>query len=155
MTLHAETLAALGHLPADAAETDESQGLALDLGAGELGTFPFALLEAFVGLRDVARKRQEHRDGMFGGRDGIAARDIHDNHALSAGGGDIDVVHADAGAPDDLDFFGDRGNDSAVILRLAADNDGVDVRRRLFSGLPEHSFGLDSSLKLAVALEDL
>ena len=43
---------------------------------------------------------------MLGRGDGVASRSIHDDNAVSGGGGNIDVVHADAGATDDLQAAG-------------------------------------------------
>src|SRR5262249_33305429 len=42
----------------------------------------------------------EQGDGVLGGADGVAAGRVHDDDALARGGGDVDVVHADAGAHD-------------------------------------------------------
>ena len=42
-------------------------------------------------------------EGVLRGRDGVAARRIHDDHAASRRGLDIDVIDADAGAADDAE----------------------------------------------------
>ena len=61
---------------------------------------------------------------VLGGADGVAAGRVHDDDALARGGGDVDVVHADAG-PDDgpqlAGVFEQLGGD----LRAAADDDAV------------------------------
>ncbi len=63
---------------------------------------------------------------MLGGGDRVAARDVHDQHAPSRGGHDVDVVHAGAGAPDRLQGIGgldDRAGDPGG----AADQEDVDA----------------------------
>ena len=77
-----------------------------------------------VGGGDEAGDGHEERDGLLGGADGVAAGRVHDDDALAGGGGDVDVVHADAGAGDGPELAGvfeqvggDRG--------AAADDDAV------------------------------
>ncbi len=53
-----------------------------------------------VGGGDEAGDGHEQGDGLLGGADGVAAGRVHDDDALARGGGDVDVVHADAGAGD-------------------------------------------------------
>jgi len=50
-------------------------------------------------------QRQHQRDGMLGGRDGVAERRVHHDDALGCRRRNIDIVDADAGAADDLEVF--------------------------------------------------
>ena len=77
------------------------------------------------GLRDLAGERQHQGDGVLGGRDRIAERRVHHDDALGRGGGDLDIVDADAGAADHLevgrlveDFRGrlGRGADRKAVI---------------------------------------
>ena len=43
---------------------------------------------------------------MFGGGDGIAERRVHHDDAFRGGGGNIDIVDADAGAADHFQILG-------------------------------------------------
>src|SRR5439155_12045837 len=72
----------------------------------EFGPLPFALADADVGGGDVPGQGQEHGDGVLGRADGVAAGRVHDHDAAASGGGDVDVVHADAGANNGLEPAG-------------------------------------------------
>ena len=61
---------------------------------------PICLPEAGVGGGDVPGQGHQQGDGLLGGADGVAAGRVHDDDALARGGGDVDVVDADAGAHD-------------------------------------------------------
>ena len=98
--LHAEPARAIGHDAADVAEAEHAQRAVVELHAHELGLLPLARLHGGRGLRDVARERDQQRDGVLGGRDVVAARGVHHHDAARGGGGDVDVVDADPGAPD-------------------------------------------------------
>ena len=69
-----------------------------------------------VGLRNVARHRQHQGQRVLGHRDGVAARRVHHQHAGGGGGVQIDVVHADAGAPDHAQLRRLRQHVSALTL---------------------------------------
>src|SRR5690606_31254880 len=69
----------------------------------------------------------EHQcDGMLGGGDGVAEGRVHHDDAAARGGGDVDIVDADAGAADHLEVgggsdqllrdLGGRADGEAVIL---------------------------------------
>ena len=53
-----------------------------------------------AGRGNRPRQGQHQREGVLGHRDGVAARRVHHQHAGGGGGGQIDVVDADARAPD-------------------------------------------------------
>ena len=115
---HLEADAARGDDRSDIAAADDPERLAGDLDAHEAVLLPLARLCRRVGGRNLPRQREHQRNGVFGGRDRIAERRIHDDHAARGRGGDVDVVDADARAPDDLQ------------LRCALEQFGRDLRRR-------------------------
>ena len=127
--LHAEGGHPLGDQHADAAEADDAEGLLAQLDAGVLAALPLAVLERGVGRRDVAGGGDEQAAGELGGGDDVGGRRVDDHHAGLGGGGDVDVVEADAGAGDDLELPGG-GDRLRVDLGRAADEDGVDVGDR-------------------------
>ena len=100
--LHAQAERAVGDDGADIAAADHAQRLGGDLDAHEAVLLPLAGLGRGVGLRNFARQRQHQRDGVLGGRDRIAERRVHHDDALGGGGGNFDIVDADAGAADHL-----------------------------------------------------
>src|SRR5439155_498360 len=57
----------LRHQLADAAEPDDADGLAVDLGAGELRPLPGALAQRRVGRGDLTGRRQQQRQRVLGG----------------------------------------------------------------------------------------
>jgi hypothetical protein len=61
---------------------------------------------------------------VFGRRDRVAERRVHDDDAAARGGRDIDIVDADAGAADDLEVG--RGGDQ-LFRRLGGRADGETV----------------------------
>ena len=116
--LHPEADRAAGDLLADPAEAEHAERLPLELDAAPLRPLPAALLERGVRLRDVARERDHQPDGLLGGRDDRRLRCVRDDDAASRRGLDVDVVDADAGAPDHLQ------------VRRALDQVGGELRRR-------------------------
>ena len=129
--LHAEPARAIGHDAADVAEADHAERAVEELHAHELVLLPVARLHRGRGLRDVARERDQQRDGVLGGRDVVAARRVHHDDAARGRGGDVDVVDADPGAPDHAQLAA-RGDHVGGHLGAAADHEpvGVGDRRR-------------------------
>src|SRR5262249_25588018 len=109
------------------------QRLAGELRADELVALPLAAVEAAVGGGHLAGQRQEQGDGVLGGADGVAAGGVHDDDALARGGGDIDVIDADAGA-DDGPQFARVVEQLGRHQRLAADDDSVGGADGLLKG---------------------
>ncbi len=64
--------------------------------------------------------------GQLGSGDDVGGRGVDDHHAGLGGGGDVDVVQADARAGDDLQLLGDRQG-LGVHLGGAADEDRVHI----------------------------
>ena len=98
---HAERERTLRDEHADAAEADDAERLAVELDALPPRAVPLAGLEVGVGLRDVARLREQQRDRVLGRREHVRLRRVHDHHAAPGRRGDVDVVEADAGPADD------------------------------------------------------
>ena len=53
---------------------------------------------ALIGGRNQPRQRQHQRAGVLGDADAVGAGRVDDQDAARAGGGDVDVVDAGAGA---------------------------------------------------------
>ena len=86
----------------DIAAADDPERLGGDLDAHEAVLLPLAGLRRGVGGGNFARQSKHHRNRMFCGGDRIAERRVHHDHAARRGGGNIDVIDADAGAAHDL-----------------------------------------------------
>src|SRR5262249_8412223 len=104
--LHAQADGALGDDAPDVAEADDAEGLVADLSAEPGAAGPFARTHGGGGLRDVARQREQHGDGVLGGGDVAAAGRVHHHDAARGGGVDVDVVDADAGTADHAQLGG-------------------------------------------------
>ena len=89
-------------LPADAPEPEHAEHLVGELDAAPLRALPPAGCERRMGLRDVAREREEQADRVLGGRDDVRLGRVRDDDAAPRGRIDVDVVHPDAGAADHL-----------------------------------------------------
>src|SRR5205809_187656 len=85
---------------------------------------------------------------MLSGRNGVSAWNVDHNHALSAGGTDIDVVHAHARAAHDFYFF-TRGQDLGRNFCFTSNDDGVNIDYRFFQ-IIERQFWAGVDLKMAV-----
>jgi hypothetical protein len=139
--LHLEAQRAAGNDRSDIARANEAQRLAGELDAHEAVLLPLAGLGRGIGLGQLAGEREHQRDRMLGGRDRIAERCVHHDHALGTGIGNIDIVDADAGAADHLQVGGSvqyllghlgRGADGKAII--LADH-GLQLLRRLAGNL--------------------
>ena len=129
--LHLQALSPVGGNPADPADTDDTQGLAGQLPPHEALFLPLSFLHRGGCLRDIAGQGHHHRDRMFRRGGGIAIRGVHDHNPLLAGGRDIDVVQADAGPPDNLQFVG-RLEQVGGHLGGAADHQALIIADDLF-----------------------
>ena len=101
--LHLQTERAPRHLPADAAEAEHAEHLVRELDTAPLRALPAALDQRRVGLRDVARQREQQPDRVLGRRDDIRLGRVRDDDAAPGRRVDVDVVDSDAGAPDHLE----------------------------------------------------
>src|SRR3546814_7042045 len=122
--MHAEADRLLADDAADIAGSDDAERLAGDLDAHEFRLLPLAGLGRGVGGGKLAGNREHQRNGMFGRRDRVAERRVHDDDAAARSGRDIDIVDADAGAADDLEA-GCRSDQ--LFRRLGRGTDGETV----------------------------
>ena len=146
--LHFQAQRAAGDDRADIARADQAQRLAGDFHAHEAVFRPQALLGLRIGFGNLARQREDQRDGMFSGGDRVAERRVHDDHALGRGVGDVDIVDADASAANDLEVGGGVEN---VLGHLGRGPDGkavilADHGLQLFGGLAGDDVDLDAAL---------
>ncbi len=123
---HPERDRAPAQLRADPAHADDAERFVVELGPFKLFPVPLPGLQVGMGLRDFARDRNEERESVLRGRDGVAARRVHHDHAAPGGGFDIHVIHPDAGATDHLQLR-PRLQNGRGHFRLAADHEGAEV----------------------------
>ncbi len=124
--VHAEGGGAAGDLEADAAEADDAEGFAAELGALEGLFVPGAGVHGRVGAGDGAAHGDHEAEGELGDGDGVGAGGVHDDDAGLGGGGGVDVVDAYAGAADDAELLG-VAQEVGVGLDGGADDEGVGV----------------------------
>ena len=145
---HLQALGAVGDDRADVACADQAQHLAGDLHAHEAVLFPLAGLGRGIRRGQLARQRQHQRDRVLRRGDRVAERRVHHDHAGRRGGGNIDIVDADAGATDDFEVLG-RLDDVGGDLGRRADRDAVilvDDLEQFFLGKAGLYIGLDTAL---------
>ena len=102
--VHAEGLGAAGDLKADAAEADDAERFAAELGALQRLLVPLAGVHGGVGAGDGAGHGDHEAERELGDGDGVGAGGVHDDDAAARGFGGVDVVDADAGAADDAEL---------------------------------------------------
>ena len=121
---------------ADLAEADDAERPAAQLQARERRALPLAAPDRRVGRGRPAGEAVQQREGVLGGRDRVAGRGVDDRDAGPRRRVEVDVVHADAGPPDD-DEARAGGDQRGVDLDLAADDERVVVgqdRAQLVAG---------------------
>ena len=132
-----------GDLLADPAEAEDAERLAGELDPAPARALPAALLQRRVGLRDVARERDQQADRLLGGRDDRRVGRVRDDDPAARGGVDVDVVDADAGAADHLQPVGALDQVGGQ-LRRRADDDRVVVA----DGLGEVGVAVDVDVEV-------
>ena len=103
---HMQADRAVAHDATDIACADDAKGFIEQLYPHEPGFFPFSGMGGSVGFWNLPRHRKHHRNRMFRSGDRIAKRRIHHNDALFRCRGNINIVHTNARAPDDLQVGG-------------------------------------------------
>ena len=93
----------------------------------EIFPFPFPPAQERVRLWDFARRAKQEREGVLGRGNRVAAGRVHHDHAAPRGRVHIDVVHADAGAPDHAQPRPGI-HDGRRDFRLAAHDDAAELR---------------------------
>ena len=121
---HAEGLRAAGDLGADPAQAADAEGLFAHLDAHEGAAAPLAGFQGRVRAGDVAGHGQHQRQRVLGGGHGVARGGVDHGDAGARGRVQVDVVHPDASAGNDLQV-GSSLDDLTVDLGLAADHQGL------------------------------
>ena len=98
---HAERARAPRHFLADPSEAGDAEDLAAKLGSDEFLLFPLPFLHRAVGRGHRSCQREHEGAGMLSDADAVRSRRIDDEDPARAGGVDVDVVDAGAGARDD------------------------------------------------------
>ena len=124
--LHAEAAGAPGDFEADAAQAEDAEGFAAELGALEELLFPAAGVHGGVGGGELAGQSEHEADGELGDGDGVGSGGVHDHDAAAGGGVGIDVVDAYAGAADDAEL-GRVLQEGVVGLDGGADDEGIGI----------------------------
>ena len=100
--VHLKGKRTLRHTAPDASHADDAEGLAAELHADISLAVPAARVHRRVSRGDVARQREHHCHRMLRRCDRIASGGVDDDDAALRRRLYIDVVNANAGAPDDL-----------------------------------------------------
>ena len=122
--VHLQPLRPVGDDGSHAADPDDAQRLVEELVPHEFVLFPFARLHGGRRLGDFPGQGEHHGDGVLARGDRVAAGGVHDDDPPLARGGDVHVVEAGAGPPDDLQVFG-AVDDPLRHLGGAADHQAV------------------------------
>ena len=96
----------------------------------EFASLPFPCLHGENRLRNVPRQSGHHGDGVLGRRYDVSIRRVDNEDPAPACAFEIDVVHADAGAGDNLQPA-PRPQNRLVHPGRASHDQGVDVLRQL------------------------
>ena len=134
--LHPQAIGAVGDDGADIAAADQAQRLGRQLHAHEAVLLPLAGLGGLVGFRQLAGEGEDQGDGVLGGGDGVAEGGVHHHDPGLGGGGNVDIVDADARPADDLQRLCRRDH---VGVGLGGGTDGQTVI--LTDDLQEFSLG--------------
>ena len=126
------------HLLADSAEAEHAERLACELDPAVRASFPAALLQRGMGLRDVARKGDEEADRVLRGGDDRGVWRVGDDDPAARGRLDVDVVDPDSGPSDHLQPLGTL-DQLGGQLRGRADDDRVVAADDLL----ERALGID------------
>ena len=136
---------------ADAAEAEHAQRLAVDLDAAEARALPAPLHQRRMSLGDVARQRQQQPDRVLGGRNHVRSGRVGDDDSAPGRLGDVDVVHAGAGASHHLQALA-AGEQVGIDPRRAADDQRVVLADPLGQLLGRH---LDADVDVEAPPEQL
>ncbi len=122
----AKGLEAGGDAAANFAQADNPGDFALQFASLERAAIPRARLETGVGGNQFAAAGEDQRHGVLDNAVDVAEGGVANDNASLAGGFDIDVVEADAGAGDDFKLLagfkqftvslGGAANDNAFVI---------------------------------------
>ena len=122
--LHAKGLHAGGNQTADAAQTDNAQGLAHQFHAFQAVTVPDTAFNHLMSFHRIAAGGQHQTDGVLGSGNDIGFRCIYDNDAPLCSAFHLDVIHTVTGTAYNLQV-GCVFIKLFIDFRYAADNDGI------------------------------
>ena len=105
--VHAERARDSGHVPADAAEPEDSHCLATQLDTAERPSVPLSTTHAVDRPGNAANQPEKQRHGVFRRADGIRARCVEHRDSAVGRGGQIDVVDADTSPRNDAQIVRD------------------------------------------------
>ncbi len=103
--LHSETLGTARNDATDVSESNDREGSVVEFHSGEARLLPLSGLHRCGRLRDVARKRNQQRNRVFGSGDVVTARCVHHHDSARGGRRNVDVVDADPRPANDLEFL--------------------------------------------------
>ena len=118
--LHPHRLGKRRQLRADVPVAHDPEHLAAYLRASGGGLPPAAVVQQARGVRHASHQHDELADGQFHHAAGVAVGRVEDRHAVRGGGGEIDLLGADAEAPDRKQPVGG-AQDARGDARLGAD----------------------------------
>src|SRR5581483_6699370 len=119
---HLEAERAARDLLPDAAEAEDAERLAGELDAAEARALPAPLHECRVRLWNVAREREQQADRVLGRGDDRRFRRIGDDDPAPRRRLDVDIVDADARAPDHLEVRRECEHVGGQLRRRADDD---------------------------------
>ena len=122
--LHAEDLGATRNLGANAADSEDAEGFAGQLGTLQALLLPLAGARGVVGLRNVAGHGEHESEGEFGNGRGAGAGSVHHHNAAARGGLHVNVVNAHACAANHTQF-GRKVNERGIGLHGRAHNERI------------------------------
>ena len=105
---HLEGLGTTRDFLADSPQPGKPEDLAADFLAEKTLLVPLALFHGRIGGGKFSCQRQKLRHGELGHADAVRAWRVHDDDAARAGGLDVHIVNAGAGAGDRFEFLAGR-----------------------------------------------
>ena len=127
--LHAEGAQPLRDEDADPTQSDDADGLLVELDPGVLRPLPLPLAQGRMCRADVPGGGEHEGDGELRGTDDVGGRRVDDHDPVHGGRADVDVVEPDSRAGDHLEPAGSRQG-FGIDLGGGADQERVGVGDR-------------------------
>ncbi len=122
--IHQHSPGQLCEVAADLAHPNNAHSLVVELHSHETLFLPLAGFHRGRSLWNLAGEGEEHRKGMLGRGDGIAARCVHHHDAALGGGRRVHIIQAGPGPADHLELVGG-GDHFGRYLRRAPDDQPI------------------------------
>ncbi len=100
--MHLQSLGPLRYKATDIANSQDAEGLLIELDPHEFTPLPLSRLRGGIGLWNIPRYGEHHGYGMFGGRHGIFSGGVHHEDSPPRGCLHVDVIYSNSGTSDDL-----------------------------------------------------